>query len=310
MIPYATDRILSDAFLPKQKEKVEVIKKYDRLVSDLQRKAAIQHNNHGVLHKLRQIRHKRENVAREYDRVLIRDLLNYIESLSEKYTVYVAIGRLKNIRNAARKGNFKGRRFRGMIHSWAFARITESLKHALVQKGWSVEGMDSKFKVVPEAWTSIMCWKCGTKGSRPKQNFFECPSCDHKTNADRNGAINIAGRLIMLTKSLHSVRGLGKWASAVESARSARLKARRKDSKKSSIGKSLLSRKGPTSGPGESAAFHFVQSELLGFGDDTKMSDDDPAVASTMETLSVVGSDVPTSTQEKEARSSGRIPSR
>jgi hypothetical protein len=40
------------------------------------------------------------------------------------------------------------------------------------------------------------------------------------------------------------------------------------------------------------------------------MSDDDPAVVSTVETLSVVGSDEPTSIQEKEARSSGGIPSR
>jgi hypothetical protein len=151
-----------------------------------------------------------------------------------------------------------------------------------------------------------MCWKCGAKGKRPSQNYFECPSCGHKTNADRNGAINIAGRLITLTKSLHSVRGLGKWASAVDTARSARLKARRKKSR----GKSLLSEKEQISGSGESAAVHFVQSDLLGFGDDAKMSDDDPAVASIMENLSVVGSDAPTSTQEKETRSSGGIPSR
>ncbi|MDF1537835.1 MAG: zinc ribbon domain-containing protein, partial [Candidatus Thorarchaeota archaeon] len=48
-----------------------------------------------------------------------------------------------------------------------------------------------------------------------KQNYFHCPSCGHKTNADRNGSINIAARLLTLTKSLHSVRGLGKWASSV-----------------------------------------------------------------------------------------------
>ncbi|MHA1787578.1 MAG: hypothetical protein ACTSWU_05245 [Candidatus Thorarchaeota archaeon] len=36
----------------------------------------------------------------------------------------------------------------------------------------------------------------------------------------------------------------------------------------------------------------------------------DPTVESTMETLSVTGSDVPVVKQEKEARSSGGIPSR
>jgi len=291
----------------RQKDKVEVIKKYDQLVADLQRKANTQYNNDGVLKNLRQIRHKRENIAREYDRVLVRDLLDYIEELSEKYTVYVAIGRLKNIRNAAHKGNFKGRKFRGMIHSWAFARITESLKHGLAQQDWSVEGKDSRFRVVPEAWTSIMCWKCGTKGTRPKQNYFTCSSCNHQTNADRNGAINIAGRLIMLTKSLHSVRGLGKWEYSVQAGKHSRLKARKK---KPSQGKSLLSDKEPTSGSGESAAVHFVQLDLTSFSDGTGESDNDPAVVKTVETLTVAGSDVLVSRQEKEARSSGGIPSR
>jgi hypothetical protein len=38
--------------------------------------------------------------------------------------------------------------------------------------------------------------------------------------------------------------------------------------------------------------------------------DNDPAVVRTVETLSVVGSDDPITGQEKEARSSGGIPSR
>ncbi|MHA2025023.1 MAG: hypothetical protein ACW98U_03895 [Candidatus Thorarchaeota archaeon] len=89
--------------------------------------------------------------------------------------------------------------------------------------------------------------------------------------------------------------------------RRAPLKARKKTP---SQGKSLLSRKELTSGSGESAAVHFAQTSLTSFSDDTGNSDDDPAVVRTVETLSVVGSDEPTSAQEKEARSSGGIPSR
>jgi hypothetical protein len=85
-----------------------------------------------------------------------------------------------------------------------------------------------------------------------------------------------------------------------------RLKAQRKYSR----GKSLLSTKELTSGSGESAAVHYVQSDLAKFSDESDESDDDPAVVRTVETLSVVGSDVSTSTQEKEVRSSGGIPSR
>ena len=106
------------------------------------------------------------------------------------------------------------------------------------------------------------------------------------------------------------MKGLGKWTKTLDKVRRARLKARKKNSKNSSKGKSLLSGKGPTSGSGESAAVHFVQSDVVSFGDKAGESDNDPAVVSTVETLSVVGSDVLTEKQEKEARSSGGIASR
>ena len=76
------------------------------------------------------------------------------------------------------------------------------------------------------------------------------------------------------------------------------------------LGKSLLSKKEPSSSSGESAAVHFVQSDLVSFSDGTGESDNDPAVVRTVETLSVAGSDTSAFKQEKEARSSGGIPSR
>jgi len=103
-----------------------------------------------------------------------------------------------------------------------------------------------------------------------------------------------------------SMIGLGKWEYSVYAGKRSRLKAQRKSSK----GKSLLSEKEPSSGSGESAAVHFVQSDLASFSDGTIKSDNDLAVVRTVGTLSVVGSDTPTPIQEKEARSSGGIPSR
>jgi hypothetical protein len=90
--------------------------------------------------------------------------------------------------------------------------------------------------------------------------------------------------------------------------RRTRLKARKKNA--SSKGKSLLSKKELTSGSGESAAVHFTQSSPLSFGDKVMMSDNNPAVVRTVETLAVAGSDVLALRQEKEAKSSGGIPSR
>ncbi|MHA1637734.1 MAG: zinc ribbon domain-containing protein [Candidatus Thorarchaeota archaeon] len=299
----------------KQQDKIQFILKYDRLVANLQherdtRKKSGLSTDRIVL-KLRQLSSKRENISKEYDRVLVRQLIDYISDLSEKYTLFVAIGKLKNIRHTARKGNYRSRSFRGMIHRWAFARITQDLQHGFSQLGWTVKGKGSRVRAVPEQWTSIMCWKCGRKGQRPRQDLFICPTCGEKTNADRNGAINIAGRLITLTKSLHDVRGLGKWASSVTRSvtkRSSQLNARGK--KSSSRRKSLLSTKGTPSSPGESAAVHFAQSSLVDFGDKIEKSDNDPAVVRTVENLSVAGSDAPAVVQEEEARTVGGTPSR
>ncbi|MBN2229951.1 MAG: transposase [Candidatus Thorarchaeota archaeon] len=291
-----------------QKEKTVQIKKYDKIIAELQREMHTRQNENlsydWVAKRLRRLHSKRENIAKEYDRVLVRQILDYISELSKNYTLYVAIGRLKNIRMRAKKGNYQGRKFRGMIHSWAFARITDSLKHGLAQIGWKIDGKDSRFRTVPEMWTSIICWKCGGKGKRSRQNYFRCPSCGHKTNADRNGSINIATRMLTLTKSLHSVRGLGKWESAI--AQSLQPKAREK---KPSQGESLLSKIEPASGSGESAAVHFVQLDLTSFSDEPGESDNDPAVGSTVGTFPAAESDVSVSKQEKEARSVGGIPS-
>ena len=97
------------------------------------------------------------------------------------------------------------------------------------------------------------------------------------------------------------------WTRTLKKVRRAPLKAQKK--KPSSKGKSSLSEKELTSSSGESAAVYFVQSDLASFSDGTGECDYDPAVVSTVEILSVAGSDVPIFKQEKEARSSGGIPS-
>ena len=101
--------------------------------------------------------------------------------------------------------------------------------------------------------------------------------------------------------------GLGKWANAVSRSTRSLLKAQ---GKVSSRGRSLLSMKSGVSHSGESAAVHHAQTSLLSFSDESGMGDNDPAVARTVKTLSVAGSDTPALRQEKEARSVGGIPSR
>jgi transposase len=289
------DKVLETRFFV-QHDKAKAIEKYDQLVAELQNEMEVRRNRHQsydkVVRKLKQLKSKRENISKDYDLILLRQLLDYIIKLSEKYTLYVALGRLKYIRNKARRGNRANRSFRRMINSWSFARITNSLKHQLSQLGWVVDGKKARFKIVSEAWTSSLCWKCGSKGRRPKQNHFICPACGHQTNADRNGAINIAARLIMLTDTLHSVRGRGKWVDSVNTGKNPQLM-------------SLLQKRSDMSHSKESAVDHFVQSDLLSFGDKSEKSDNDPAVENTVEELSVVGNDNPAEIQEKETGSVG-----
>jgi len=61
----------------------------------------------------------------------------------------------------------------------------------------------------------------------------------------------------------------------------------------SSKQKSSLSTQGTSSGSGESAAVHHVQTDLLSYGDKAEVGDHDHAVARTVEDLAVAGSDDP-----------------
>ncbi|MFQ5834149.1 MAG: hypothetical protein ACE5H4_15705, partial [Candidatus Thorarchaeota archaeon] len=150
-------------------EKLRHMQRYDERVSSLQRKKEkileSGGNAGGVTKELRKISGKRNRVSIEYDKKMVKDISSHIMKLTKEYDLYVSIGQLKGIRYKARKGNYMGRSFRGLIHRWSFARIRDLLRHKLEAMGFGVE----RFRAVPESWTSIKCHKCGNKGMRPKQ---------------------------------------------------------------------------------------------------------------------------------------------
>lgn len=208
-------------------------------------------------------------MSRELDQILVKAISDHIKEMAKDYDLYVSIGKLKGIRNTARKGNFRGKRFRGMIHRWVFARIRDMPEHKLASLGFDLK----KFKAVPEQWTSIMCHKCGHKGQRRKQNLFICTTCGLKMNADLNGSLNIGKRFIMLIPSLRDENGLGMWLTAKDRAI---LKARRKIC--ASYGKSALPQNLPASIEGESVADCHDQTSLVEF-----TSSKDPAMVKAVE---------------------------
>ena len=256
----------------KQEDKFRRMKVLDDRIASLQREkeylATTGMNPDKVTEQLRKLSGKRERVSKELDKKLVRDISDHISEMCTEYDLYVTIGKLKGIRNSARKGNYKGRRFRGIIHRWAFARVRDLLGHKL-----TILGLDPKrYLAVPEQWTSIMCHKCGHKGMRPRQNLFICHTCGFRTNADLNGATNIGKRHIMLIPSLRDEKGLGMWLTPKDRAI---LKARRKT--RSSKGKSSPSKRKPAS-KGGSVADCYDQTTLESYA-----SSKDPAMVNAVE---------------------------
>ncbi len=260
----------------KQKDKIRLMKRYDEKVAALQRKKeellVHREDASGVTRRLREMSRKRAKVSKEYDNVLVKDISDHILEMAQCHDLHAAIGQLRGIRNIARKGNYKGRAFRGMIHRWAFTRVRQMLEHKLMTAGFNTK----RFLAVPESWTSIKCHKCGHKGIRPKQNLFICHTCGYRANADLNGAINIGRRLIMLIPSLKNEKtGLGMWLLPKEKTT---LKARRSSGSKR---KSLLPQRPPALLEGESVADCNVQTTL-----ELSESSKDPAMVKTVEELS------------------------
>jgi transposase len=278
----------------KQEDKLTCMQSLDEQVASLQRKkeslTAVGRNSDSVTERLRTLSGKRGRISKEMDRKLVREISDYIQEISLKYDLYVAIGHLRGIRNVARKGNYRGSTYRGLIHRWSFARVRDLLKQKL-----NTTGFDSKrFLAVPEQWTSIKCHKCGHKGIRPKQNLFICHTCGYRTNADLNGAINIGRRLIMLIPSLRDEKGLGMWLLPKEKVM---LKARRSSHSKR---KSSLPKRAPVSSKGESVADCNDQTFLESFA-----NSEDPAMVKTVEKSTVIAGTgtCDGSTQRTEARS-------
>ncbi len=263
-----------------QPEKVKTIKRYDAMVDSLQREMDARRNNggsvDGFITRLRELSGRRLNISKDHDGVLVKRLTDHILELSKKYDLYVAIGKLTGIRESASRKSGKRKGFRAMVARWSFARVSDALKHSLAQQGWRVSGRDSRFIPVREYWTSVTCHKCGNRGIRPKQSLFICHTCGYRSNADKNGAINIARRLITLIPSLRDEKGLGRWLFSSKK-KGSTLKVWRSTRSK---GKSSRSQSLPGS-KGASVAECRTQTSLEEFADTT-----DPAMERTVERLS------------------------
>ncbi len=186
-----------------QKEKSKKINQLDNQIASLQRQKAYYYQTKkktkNLTRKLKNLSQKRKKLAIQYDHELTSQLCDWVELLQHNYRVYVVIGKLKGIRKSRRKGDGKSRKHRRELHQWAFHRITTFLQYKLELSGLPL----NRCHTVRENWTSQTCSKCGSLDiTRPFQALVICQDCGANIQADINGAMNLAFKLITSLKQL------------------------------------------------------------------------------------------------------------
>jgi len=155
--------------------KVELLEKYDDIVSSLQEAEK--------WNKLRQMRGKRENVSIYHDWCLARKVADFTEGS------YVAIGN-SNFRQSQYRGNrMVGLRKR--VGKWSYSRQRKMISLKRSEMGYRTELRD-------EYGTSRECCLCHSKLTRRVWNdefsYLLCHSCGNKKDADINAGYVIATR--------------------------------------------------------------------------------------------------------------------
>ena len=121
---------------------------------------------------------------RDHDHVVSKHI---VQGVPEGGTL--AVENLTNIRSRVRAKKANGGQRR--LHSWSFATLRAFLVYKAAARGIRVEGVDPRH-------TSLTCSRCGSQHRRNRlsQSEFCCRQCGYQTNADRNGALNIAAKLL------------------------------------------------------------------------------------------------------------------
>jgi putative transposase len=172
--------VLLDASMPREEllldaAKRQLLDKYDEVISSLQEAE--------LWDKLRELRHKRQNVAIYHDWCLSNQVANYTEGS------FIAIG----------NGNFRQTQFRsnGMpklrkrIGKWSYSRQRMFIALKRAERGYATE-------LIRERDTSRQCRFCGsmltTRRYGKGHSYILCHCCGAKEDADITGAYNIAFR--------------------------------------------------------------------------------------------------------------------
>jgi putative transposase len=158
-----------------ESEKLNLIDKYDSII------ALVQQSRNG--RKLKQLRHKRSNVAIYHDWCLA----DHVAKLTEGY--YMVIGNARfhqtNIRGNGKPG------LRKRVGKWSYSRQRQYITLKRAEMGYPTKLMD-------ERYTSNTCHRCGSRLVERKwldgSSYILCHCCGLKYDADLNAGHEIALR--------------------------------------------------------------------------------------------------------------------
>ncbi len=155
--------------------KVELLEKYDMIVSQLQEAEK--------WNKLRQLRNKRENVSTYHDWCLTKKVVEFTKGS------YLAMGNSKFGQSMFRGNRMP--RLRKRIGKWTYGRQRKMISFKRAEMGYRTELLD-------EYGTSRECCQCGSKLTRRVWedgfSYLLCHSCGIKKDADANASNIIATR--------------------------------------------------------------------------------------------------------------------
>ena len=188
-------------FVILKNDKQKMMGKLNDHISHLQRQ-----KKYDILKKLR---HKRNKVAEQFDRLLAKDFA------SQTIGYFAFIGDPAYIRQHNFKGNGK-RGLRKKLQGWSFRRQSNYIVHEKAKQGDQAE-------IINEWWTSSRCCICGSRVERPKQSRIICKN-NHQYDADFNGSSNILMKGIsrLRMKSFASQQALNKVGVTVDIAQNRR----------------------------------------------------------------------------------------
>jgi IS605 OrfB family transposase len=124
------------------------------------------------------------NVERRKVNAICHQISRRIVDEAKETGSTIVLGDLKGIRQRAR-----GKRMNRIVSSMPYYKLTQFIKYKAAWEGVAV-------LVIPEAYTSKICHRCGSLGSRPYQGLFLCYSCGLRYSADLNGSRNILKRAL------------------------------------------------------------------------------------------------------------------